>query len=677
MIQAYCHPYRRTSSHNPLNSLIIFLFFFSLYSSSIAQAPKNSPYAWGEVPMEHLEMTVCPFDSNAAAVVLSDFGEWRLKSSNKDMGFRATLDRHVRIKILSEGGFNWAEGELNWLSMEKFEKLKGFKGQTINLENGKPVIYPLAKDNITETNQTDEYASLKYNFPKVVPGSVIEFTYSFVTSDIIRLQPWHFQADIPTLRSEMRLNRAKYIDHSVILFYANQSEEGKKDIWVMENVPALREEPFVNNLEKYRSRAEFEIKKYSKTVYSKYGSATYKADLYESWEEFNLEFSPSMYLHFPSDDIINLQAFVDTFIADVPDTLSRMKLIYNFVRDSMEWNRKYGIKADVSLSPDVLARGKGSSSEINTLLRLMLEMAGIPCAGMVLATVDYGLPVDYPVISQFNQYLVAASAGGETFLLNATDPMRPYDLPDINDLAQAGYLLQREKSGWMAIPNQYQAGQDVNALISLDANGTLDGQVVEKYGGYYGVEMRTLFDETEDKEEFWEGMVREANTETEINNYSIEHADDPDQPLKLKYELKSDDFTRTSGDFIYVSPMMDLVKRDNPFLDSERNFDIEFGCLHAQRIMVSIVIPEGYEVESLPESKKVVMSNQDGEDGESYNAMIFQYSCQQTLNQIQVLSEFKTVQATFSSTVYPSLKEIYDHMLAKHSEQIVLKRKDR
>ena len=678
MIISYSLTQRRSCLQNPLNSSHIFLVFFCIFSSISlikAQAPKNSPYTWGEIPLEHLEMTVCSFDSSAAAVILSDFGEWKLKSSGKNLGFKATLDRHVRIKILNEGGFDWAEGELNWLSVENFEKIKNFKGQTINLEDGNVVIYPLEKNNVVQTNQTDNYSSLKYNFPKVVSGSVIEFTYTLVTSDIVRLKPWYFQADIPTLRSEMRLNRSKDINHSVVLYYANQSVDGKKDIWIMENLSALRDEPFVNNLENYRSRAEFEIKEYAKKIYSRFGSVTYKADLYNSWEEFNWKFSPSLFLHFPSDDIINLKAFVDTLIADVPDTLDRMKLIYNFVRDSMEWNRKYGIRADVSLAPDVLARGEGSSAEINTLLRLMLEMADIPCAGMVLATVDYGLPVDQPIISQFNQYIVAASAGGETFFLNATDPMRPYDLPDMNDLAQAGYLLQREKSGWMSIPNHYQAGQDVNGMVRLDSSGSLEGKIMERYGGYYAVEMRTLFEKTEDKGEFWKGMLRESNTETEIFNQSIEHANDPDEPLTLTYELKTNDFARTSGNYIYVNPLMDLVKRDNPFLDSERNFDIEFGCLHVQRVFVAIEIPEGYEIESLPESKRVVMSNSDQETGDSHDVMIFQYSCQQTLNQIQILSEFMTTKATFPAEVYPSLKEIYDHMLAKHSEQIVLKRK--
>ncbi len=74
-----------------------------------AQTPKNSPYNWGEVPSEQLNLESCPFEEGADAVVLSDYGHWQFKNRGKGLGFIAVLERHLRIKILSENGLEYAD----------------------------------------------------------------------------------------------------------------------------------------------------------------------------------------------------------------------------------------------------------------------------------------------------------------------------------------------------------------------------------------------------------------------------------------------------------------------------------------------------------------------------------------------------------------------------------------
>jgi hypothetical protein len=61
------------------------------------------PMKWGEVPRADLEMKKFPDDSNAAAVILGDFGEIYF-----DGFFEMVFTRHRRIKILSEAGYKWA-----------------------------------------------------------------------------------------------------------------------------------------------------------------------------------------------------------------------------------------------------------------------------------------------------------------------------------------------------------------------------------------------------------------------------------------------------------------------------------------------------------------------------------------------------------------------------------------
>lgn len=649
---------------------LMLIFFFStlcLGYSLYAQAPKNSPMEWGIVPQAHLKMQVCPIDSQASAVVLSDYGEWKFRLSSQGLGYRAIFERHTRIKILSEEGYDWAEGEITYISAKKFEKINGFQGHTLNWNGSTLETFPLEKDNVIETEEDDVLTRLKYTFPKVQVGSIIEFTYTLITSNIIQLKPWYFQADIPTLRSELLINEAKGIDHAVILYHVDENEDGNDTHWIKENIPALKEESYVINLETYRARIQLELIDYSRTYHSPYGSQVVRANLYKDWQDLTFDLAPRFFVMGDQahNTVDTLKILVDSLVGAVPDTVEKLHLLYNFVRDSMEWNQDYAVKADELESLKYLKSGEGNNVEINTVLKVLMELAGIPCAGMILPTLDHGVPVNFPIRSQFNQFIVVAQIGTEKYFLNATDPMRPYTLPDINDLASAGYLIQRRNGGWMPIPNTYPSSQQALYSINIDSLGRIQGRVYMRLGGYLAVQFRTICKELEDESDLWDNLTSPSLTDTDISAQTIEHPDNPDKPLKISYQLNSGDFSRSAGDFLYLTPLLDFGEDENPFLEPKRMYNIEMGSLQSTKIISNIIVPPTYSVESLPKSIQVVLPDK---------SMSFIFACEQMGNRIQIISEYKTTQATFAPHTYPALKQLYDHMLAKQSEQIVLKK---
>ena len=332
----------------------------------------------------------------------------------------------------------------------------------------------------------------------------------------------------------------------------------------------------------------------------------------------------------------------------------------------MEWNGSRAAKADEYKAPVYLESGTGNSEQINALLKKMLEMAKIRCVGFILGTVDHGVPVNYRVLSQFNQYIVLAEIGTQKYFLNATDPMRPYNYPDENDLAQAGFLLQMPKGGWVPIPNTYRSSQQAMAILKLEEDGEISGRVIMDFYGYYAVDLRTLYKEVEDTTEFWEAFSDEEMTETELTEYEIIAVEHPEKPLKIKYKMRSGDIAREAGTLVYLDPMMAFTgDGENPFLDSDRKYDIEMGCLHTRKVVVNIYVPEGYEIESLPKATRVTLPDK---------SMMFYFNCQALPGQIQLVSEYSTGRATYGAQSYPALKQVYDHMYAKQREQIVLRK---
>lgn len=77
----------------------------------------------------------------------------------------------------------------------------------------------------------------------------------------------------------------------------------------------------------------------------------------------------------------------------------------------------------------------------------------------------------------------------------------------------------------------------------------------------------------------------------------------------------------------------------------------------------SLNLPEGYSVEELPESVRVVLPNQ---------GAAFTFQTRVAGPMLQVVSTLQINQTIFSPEAYPQLREFFDLVVSKHAEQIVL-----
>lgn len=119
------------------------------------------------------------------------------------------------------------------------------------------------------------------------------------------------------------------------------------------------------------------------------------------------------------------------------------------------------------------------------------------------------------------------------------------------------------------------------------------------------------------------------------------------------------------GDKIYLSPMFFLKTDENPFKMEKREYPVDFGYPISTRYNISIDLPEGYVVESLPESKSLVMEN---------NLGSHKYLIQSNGNQIQLSVNTEIKEPIFPNNWYETLRNFYIQLVQKENEKIVLKR---
>ena len=263
----------------------------------LAQA---KPLKWGDVPAADLAMASFAPDSNAAAVILGDYGEVYF-----DEDVNMVFTRHRRIKILSAAGYEWGSHSIDYIAQERHQWVSDIAGQTLKLAaNGSVRIDKLDKAAIFDEEVSEGARRIRFTLPALAPGAVVEYRYTVHWSQGFsgNLQDWAFQTSEPTRWSEFRAaipSDLRFIDMRFVIvkenipaftieetasenstlalnkYYYDSSYRGghssvkretvyeqmtiKRQRWAMQNVPALRPEPFITTLENYRARLYFQL----------------------------------------------------------------------------------------------------------------------------------------------------------------------------------------------------------------------------------------------------------------------------------------------------------------------------------------------------------------------------------------------------------------------------------
>ena len=353
------------------------------------------------------------------------------------------------------------------------------------------------------------------------------------------------------------------------------------------------------------------------------------------------------------------------FKSEYPEPAERMAAIYQFVRKNMKWNGKRRLLASKSLQ-SAFKKGQGSSADINLLLTLLLKHAGLDAAPVALSTRDNGLlnPV-YPSVSQFN-YVVAGVKIGEGYMvLDATDKNRPAHLLPFRSLNGQGRWINEKEGHWVELRAGANYDKITQGEFTIDEAGNFSGKMQRILKGYSALSARNTLAGAEDQAEYV-NKIQEAYSGLSIENPAIENAEDLQKKMKEAYEVKIEEQSNVSGDFIYFSPMLCFAEDENPFKLEERQFPIDYGYPISETISMRFTIPENYIVDELPEKAVIALPNDGGK---------FTYHVVQTPKEIMINSKCKIKQSLFLSDDYVGLKEFYNLMIEKHAEQVVLKKR--
>lgn len=658
-----------------IRKIIIVLFFgvISLHAQK---------FELGKVSLKELQEKSSSIDTNAVAAIL--YSKAKTVFIYEKQGFYLNHIYEFRVKIYKKNGLDWANVKVPYYV--------GFKNSRNDIVNFSDCVsYSLVNNEIVKTKLKNEgvfdvklneyWDQASITMPNVQVGSVIEYKYTIKSYNFSKFPTFNFQYFIPTNFAEYKTEVPEFYIYNPLntgLFkieskseigfgfqnYDDEHNQGLNmsykqinSVHVANNIPALKEENFIDNLNNYRVSIEYELEK---TRFPEVPEKVFS----ETWEDVarsiykDKEFGEQLKQrgHFIEDLKLILKASDST-------ELDKVKTIFSFVQNKMNWNQFNGYQTDKGVL-NAYDQGTGNVADINFILISMLNYARINANPVLTSTIGNGIPI-YPNRTVFNYVIVAADIDGKRVLLDATNKYTTIDVLPFNVLNWVGRLIRQDASSEEVNLLPVSPSKDsYNVVANIDTKGNVIGKIRKQKTDYLALRFRENFGSIS-KERYLEELEADWG-EVQISDYTIENKiTNLSKPIVESFNFVLKNKVELSADKLYISPMLFFNQTKNPFNQDKRVLPLYFGYPKHTKYNISLEIPEGYVVEFIPKSITISIPE---------SVALFSFKIIAQDNKIQVVASIENNGTILSSTYYEDYKEFFRKAIEKQSEKIILKK---
>ncbi len=269
----------------------------------------------------------------------------------------------------------------------------------------------------------------------------------------------------------------------------------------------------------------------------------------------------------------------------------------------------------------------------------------------------------FPNRTAFNYVIVAVEDKDSVTLLDATSKYAQPNILPFRALNWLGTLIREDGSVQsIDLMPQTISREQISMNYSISADGSAKGKIRRMYSDYNAQIFRQK-NMGAKEDDYIERIENELKIE--ISEYSRPEVNDLKQPVMETFSFTGTNLCDIAGDKIYFSPLLFFATIQNPFVQEKREYPVDFGFPHQDKYMISIDIPDGYEIESTPATASI--QTERGICG-------FKYSIQPNGNKIQLIFSQDIMLPIVNSTDYETLKNVFQMLVSKQTEKIILKK---
>ncbi|WP_207496666.1 DUF3857 domain-containing protein [Aridibaculum aurantiacum] len=605
---------------------------------------------------EEVNLTSCPFDPDANAVVLFD-----VMVGNHDESYSLIRKRHVRIKILKDQGADNANITIPYYSQNEFELINEVEGAVLNVdEKGNHVIKDLKRSDIFNQKVNKNYSLIKFALPGVKAGSIIEYKYTSTCKSYSGLDDWYFQSDLPTMLSSFSVviipgAEFSYVVHKksdMRVHVANDRTTGNIS-FAMQNIPGLRNEPFMDAPKDYMQRVQFQLSSYT----SSYGS---KVNYINTWNDVTKELMSEQAFGRAIDRRLSTTDGLIAEVKSLQSPLQKMQYLHAYFRKTFSWtgiNSKYAIDG----LKDVWDKKKGTSGELNLLFINLLKQTGVEVYPMLVSERDHGkVNPDIPLLDQFNKVVAYVVADNKSYVIDASDEHTPSHLTPYKILNTHAFLLNNKKSEIITLTDNDKVHSNViNFVATVQKDGSIEGKTTVLSSDYARIER--AYEVKNNKEKFVYNYFTRAR-EISVDSLQVKTGDTDTEPLQQEFKFTT--AASSTGDYHLLNLNLFTGHEKNPFTANYRFSRINYGCKYQTTINQKYLLPEGCQPDGLPKNVHLKTG-----DGSIEMIRVVKHEA----NELSVQLNFKVNKSVFTPEYYSDIKDFYNKMINLLNEQVVLK----
>ena len=324
-------------------------------------------------------------DPTAHALILKEFGRaWITSNGNTET---LIFEYHVKIKLFDNEALKRGHVELPYYIKDNgsYEEIRtnGVQAMTYYREpNGAMHASSVDPDSINIVKVNKHLSEVVFNMPNLQPGCIIEYKYRLESPFLEKFKTWNFQADIPKLYSEYEVHIPHVFGYNVSLRGAlkltkdttaiekecfestNLKSDCTVEDYLMNNVPAFKEEPYMTSPKNVISALYFQLTSLvSINNYSRLDQALH-LNVATEWKDVDnhLKYDDNFGSQLNKKGIFKDR--ISSITSGITDPLDKAKAIYTYIQKSISYNGSNSIYSDDGIKK-ALDKHSGNSADIN------------------------------------------------------------------------------------------------------------------------------------------------------------------------------------------------------------------------------------------------------------------------------------------------------------------------
>ncbi len=646
--------------HRDFFKLILAFLLFVFCAETPASAQKKLD--WQPITPEDLALKEVPGVTGAHAILL-------YRETHYD-DVESVENNYYRIKILSEEGKKHGDVELIYWK-NRGDNVRDIKARTIRPDGSILDFDGKIFEKTVVKGRGVKLTAKAFTMPEVQVGSIIEFKYRVYRDERYLHSPyWAIQHELFTRRAKFSFRPNQIGGHavqwiSVNLTAANAAKEQKDHTIGMEieNVPAFEEEEYMPPEREYQKRVEF------------FYTRDPVKDVDKFWGDRGKEIAGYVQEYIGKrGGIVNGACEITAGAVSPEEKLqkiyARVQQIRNlsYERERTEKEAKKENLKDNNNIEDVWKNGYGYRNQITRLFVGLVRASDLPINVVRIAERDdHFFHKQIPDEDQLDAEIAVVRLGDDDRYFDPGTPNCPFGMLAWQKTEVPGLKLEKDFGTFITTPRppSKNAITERRAALHLTEDGTLQGKVEFIFSGLQAIRRRR---EAMDKDEAQRRKDMEDELKDRLPSNSVVKLENitgltgTDPALKVEYSMEIPGYAMATGRRLLMPTSVFHVSRQHPFTHAQRKYPIYFGYPSQDVDDITIELPAGYQVESLPQGRKI-----------GSNVMHYEVGRDSLGTKLHVRRNLSLDAFYFPADYYPSLRRFYDEVRTGDEEQAVVR----